>query len=461
MANEPFPPQAPDVSAGQASEPEIYTIPDKFYGAALKANVTEVKKSAEAPPAAAAPTERKPMNWVLPVIIGVVLLVGVAGGFVYFNKDLLFKKPAPVPEVPVVPVTPPPPSPPSAPSDLSATATAPTVVNLTWKDNSQDEAGFRIERREQATTFASLTSLPPNSTAFLDSSAQAGQQYVYRIIAMNAGGDSAPSNEATAMTPTPPPPPPEVPKLPPAGLDSDSDGLTDLEEALYGTNPRNPDTDGDSFNDGNEVYHLYNPLGRPPTTLLDSGVVKPFESPVGWRLYVPNAWQTKLEESGMKGTITTGHGETFTITLEDNPLNQTLLDWYLGRNPGVLSTQVRAYVTTKASLDALEGADPLVTYFKWGNKILSIRYNLDDQPFVNFRTTYGMMLNSLSLTTAPNLPFVPPAESASSTAPAVAPAPAAPATTPAPEPAQAVTPAPIPTPAPEAASSTVIPPPPL
>ena len=32
--------------------------------------------------------------------------------------------------------------------------------------------------------------------------------------------------------------------------DSDGDGLPDWEEALFGTNPHNPDTDGDGTSDG-------------------------------------------------------------------------------------------------------------------------------------------------------------------------------------------------------------------
>ncbi len=37
-------------------------------------------------------------------------------------------------------------------------------------------------------------------------------------------------------------------------LDSDHDGLTDVEEAKYGTDPHNPDTDGDGLSDGVEVH---------------------------------------------------------------------------------------------------------------------------------------------------------------------------------------------------------------
>lgn len=37
-------------------------------------------------------------------------------------------------------------------------------------------------------------------------------------------------------------------------VDSDADGLSDAEEAIYGTDPSNPDTDGDAIDDGAEVY---------------------------------------------------------------------------------------------------------------------------------------------------------------------------------------------------------------
>lgn len=46
-----------------------------------------------------------------------------------------------------------------------------------------------------------------------------------------------------------------------AEADSDSDGLTDAEEELYGTDPENPDTDADGYPDGSEVLKGYNPLG--------------------------------------------------------------------------------------------------------------------------------------------------------------------------------------------------------
>ena len=45
-------------------------------------------------------------------------------------------------------------------------------------------------------------------------------------------------------------------------LDTDQDGLSDADESTYGTDPNNPDTDGDGYLDGPEVESGYNPLGE-------------------------------------------------------------------------------------------------------------------------------------------------------------------------------------------------------
>ncbi|MBW6440984.1 thrombospondin type 3 repeat-containing protein, partial [Patescibacteria group bacterium] len=43
-------------------------------------------------------------------------------------------------------------------------------------------------------------------------------------------------------------------------IDSDQDGLSDYLEKILGTDENNPDTDGDSYDDYNEIKNGYNPL---------------------------------------------------------------------------------------------------------------------------------------------------------------------------------------------------------
>jgi hypothetical protein len=200
-------------------EPVIQTIPEKFYGAALKAKLvdpgalSDTKKDGKKPSAALSSGPKKGMGTGVVIIALFVLLGGAGGLFVYFNQDLIFpppeEEPDPLMEEDVLP--PPPPPPPSAPSDLTATSTNPTVVQLSWVDTSEGEAGFRVERRIATSEYRSLTSLPPNATAFQDNSVQADTSYLYRIIALSEGGESPASNEVTVTTLPTPPPPPEQP----------------------------------------------------------------------------------------------------------------------------------------------------------------------------------------------------------------------------------------------------------
>jgi hypothetical protein len=130
-----------------------------------------------------------------------------------------------------------------------------------------------------------------------------------------------------------PPPAPEPAKLPPAGLDTDSDGLTDLEEALYASDPKNPDSDNDGFLDGNEVFHLYNPGGLAPGRLIDAKLVAQVDAPADWSIMIPTTWKAELAADGASAILTTGRSESFRISIENNPEGKSVLDWYLATHP--------------------------------------------------------------------------------------------------------------------------------
>jgi len=101
---------------------------------------------------------------------------------------------------------------PNAPSDLSASAAAPTQVELSWTDNSTGEDGFSIERKtDVGGTYAQIATTPASIATYVDNSASADTTYYYRVRAFVSTVYSLYSAEASTTTPsvpTPPPPPP-------------------------------------------------------------------------------------------------------------------------------------------------------------------------------------------------------------------------------------------------------------
>jgi hypothetical protein len=96
---------------------------------------------------------------------------------------------------------------PAAPSNLNASAASMSQIDLTWADNSADEAGFTIEwatdggfttNLGSATVGANVTS--DSVTGLTDSTT-----YYFRVHAENPAGSSADSNTAGATTDSPPP----------------------------------------------------------------------------------------------------------------------------------------------------------------------------------------------------------------------------------------------------------------
>jgi len=88
----------------------------------------------------------------------------------------------------------------TAPSNLAAIASSQSVIDLTWFDNSGDETGFRIERRQGSGAWATIDTTAADATSYSASGLLEGTSYSFQVISLGAAGDSAPSNEATAAT---------------------------------------------------------------------------------------------------------------------------------------------------------------------------------------------------------------------------------------------------------------------
>jgi glucose/arabinose dehydrogenase len=83
---------------------------------------------------------------------------------------------------------------PAAPSNFTAVVQPNRSVQLTWKDNSTNETGFRVQRRYKAWIWEDLVTLGANVISYNDTAVFAGAGYEYRVVAINGAGSSAPSN---------------------------------------------------------------------------------------------------------------------------------------------------------------------------------------------------------------------------------------------------------------------------
>jgi len=89
----------------------------------------------------------------------------------------------------------------AGPTNLTATATSPNQVSLSWSANAACEAWHKVERKTSKGNWEVLGNTLPNSSSFIDSTVAPGAIYTYRVTAVNTIAESFPSNEKGITTP--------------------------------------------------------------------------------------------------------------------------------------------------------------------------------------------------------------------------------------------------------------------
>lgn len=88
-----------------------------------------------------------------------------------------------------------------APSDLVADVDSSGKVKLAWQDNSDNEAGFKIERKTGSGSFSEIGSVGAGVEEYSDDTVAEGKDYQYRVKAFNIFADSAYSNTQSVNVP--------------------------------------------------------------------------------------------------------------------------------------------------------------------------------------------------------------------------------------------------------------------
>ena len=92
---------------------------------------------------------------------------------------------------------------------ITAIAVSSRQIDLNWHDNSDNEDGFEIERKEAEGSFMQIATVETDVTNYSDVGVYPNTTYTYRVRAYNTAGKSDWSSEATETTPNIIPTPPE------------------------------------------------------------------------------------------------------------------------------------------------------------------------------------------------------------------------------------------------------------
>lgn len=92
-----------------------------------------------------------------------------------------------------------PPPNPYAPSNLTATAISSEEIELVWDDNSVDEKGFYVYRKDNG-DYRRIVALGANVTSYHNSNLDPQTTYWYLVSSYNNSGESGLSNETSATT---------------------------------------------------------------------------------------------------------------------------------------------------------------------------------------------------------------------------------------------------------------------
>lgn len=199
----------------------------------------------------------------------------------------------------------------------------------------------------------------------------------------------------------------------PMSADADKDGVTDVEEAVFGTKANAEDSDGDGFVDGirtlsngkieGEIYNGYCPTKAGSVRLdgADCGVMRTYTNATyNYAVTLPKGWVSQATTSDDKVVIVTpdvATTEFFRIEVIDNPTQLTAKSHYLNLNPGVDGSKLKDAAVN--GLDGVLSLDESVAYLVKGTKIYEISYNAANQNQVNLRTSFMVLYRNFRLVT--------------------------------------------------------------
>lgn len=201
-----------------------------------------------------------------------------------------------------------------------------------------------------------------------------------------------------AEVPLPQPISPLAP--PPAQLtaasDTDSDGLTDAEEALFGTNAGATDSDGDGYSDLTEIQNGYDPA-VPDARLADSIRLRKQILGEMWEILLPAAWSVRLDEVFPNSyKIDTGVLASLSVKFTPKPAEMVFADWLAANEPAITPAGLNNF-TTRRGYAAAQTSDRLITFLFTENFVITLSYVPNGAATLDFPLIYDFFVQNLDI----------------------------------------------------------------
>ena len=186
--------------------------------------------------------------------------------------------------------------------------------------------------------------------------------------------------------------------IPPIGDDDDDDGLTNIEELLFGTKFGLPDSDFDGYSDGEELVSLYDPLNDGADLVNNIEAVSIYNNDIfNYSVLYPAKWSITEIATDFSETIFYGDedGDFFKIQVNENPQILTIQKWYSNFSPGSNTNNLKYFendnvvgVKTKYGFNI---------YIANEDKVYIISYIIIDTEELNYSKTFEMFSNSFKI----------------------------------------------------------------
>lgn len=179
-------------------------------------------------------------------------------------------------------------------------------------------------------------------------------------------------------------------------LDSDKDGLSDKEEALFLTDKLLQDTDGDGYLDGLEVVNVYDPFIVTPAKLTDGGDAVKSYNETRYSLLYPKLWKVSVSAEG-KVVFDAGDGEFIELLISPNSDSLAIADWYKAQTLGDMAAELNE-MFNKNNLRVLKVNNTV--YVNDYNYVYVLTYNPINYEagtsVENYSAVFSMMWQSLN-----------------------------------------------------------------